>query len=171
LPQLGVLLQVACLLTLSVLLFAAAWQDLRSLRIGNVVSIAIAILFVIWTGAGALAAGSLPLSAFGLSLACAVGLFALGATAFAAGMFGGGDVKLLASVGLFAGPELAVDLLLVTALTGGVMGLAAMAGAPIGPMPAARGEATLRDRMRTRIPYGPAIAAGGLWVASRLALG
>lgn len=168
-PQLGVLLQVGCLLALSVLLLAAAWQDLRTLRIGNRFPVAVAAVFAVWTIAGFLD-GSFALSSLGLSLACAIGLFGLGAAAFAAGMMGGGDVKLLAGVGLFAGPALVVDLLLVTALAGGSIGLAVMAGAPIGPA-SARGEATLRDRMRGRVPYGPAIAGGGLWVASRLALG
>lgn len=168
-PQLGVLLQVGCLLALAALLLAAAWQDLRTLRIGNRFSVALAAVFAVWTAAG-FADGSFALSSLGLSLACAAGLFVLGAAAFAAGMIGGGDAKLLAAIGLFAGPALVVDLLLVTALAGGLIGLAVMAGAPIGPA-SVRGEATMRDRMRSRVPYGPAIAAGGLWVASRLALG
>ncbi len=163
------LLQFGCLIVLAVLLLAAAWLDLRTLRIGNRFSLAIAALFAIWSAIGFLD-GSFPLYSLGLSLACAAGLFVLGTIAFAAGMIGGGDVKILAGVGLFAGPALVADLLLVTALAGGLLGLAAMAGIPMGAVPA-RGEATLRSRMRSRVPYGPAIAAGGLWVASRLALG
>ena len=90
--------------------------------------------------------------------------------AFAIGMIGGGDVKFLAAVGLFAGPAHVLDFMLVTALVGGVLGLALLAGAPIGPV-SSRGDATLRNRLRSRVPYGPAIAAGGLWVAMRLSLG
>ncbi len=168
-PQLGVLLQVGCLTAVGALLLAAAWQDLRTLRIDDRFSIALAAVFALWTAAGFLE-GSFSLSVLSLSVACAAGLFGLGAAAFAVGMIGGGDVKLLAAIGLFAGPALVVDLLLATALMGGLMGLAVMAGAPIGPV-SARGEATLRGRMRSRVPYGPAIAVGGLWVASRLALG
>jgi prepilin peptidase CpaA len=42
-----------------------------------------------------------------------------------------------------------------------------LAGAPISPLaPAA--DATLRTRLRRGLPYGPAIAAGGLWVAAAL---
>jgi prepilin peptidase CpaA len=93
-------------------------------------------------------------------------LFAVGVAAFAIGILGGGDVKLLAAVGLFAGPAGILDLLLVTALAGGLLGIASLAGAPIGPV-STEGEAALRRRL----PYGPAIAVGGLWVASRLAVG
>jgi prepilin peptidase CpaA len=163
------LFQSGCLVLLAGLLLVAAWQDLRTLRIANELSLGIAALFGIWAVAGWLTGELSPLF-IGLSVACAAGLFCAGAVAFATGMIGGGDVKLLAAVGLFAGPAYAGDLLLVTALAGGVLGLALMAGAPIGPV-TSRGDATLRNRLRSRVPYGPAIAVGGLWVATRLAVG
>ena len=163
------LLQIGCLIALAGLLVAAAWQDLRTLRIGNGFSISIAAVFVVWATAG-LVAGTFTLPFLGFSVACAGGLFLLGAAAFAVGMIGGGDVKLLAAVGLFAGPALVIDLLLITALAGGLMGLAVLAGAPIGAV-SMEGEATLRQRLRGRVPYGPAIAVAGLWVATRLAVG
>lgn len=164
-PGLATLSQTVCLIALAGLLIAAAWQDMRTLHIGNGLSIAIVALFVGWAVIG-LIAGSYTLLAFGLSIACAAGLFAVGVAAFAAGILGGGDVKILAAVGLFAGPAQVVDLLLVTALAGGLLGIAVLAGAPIGPV-STPGEAALRRRL----PYGPAIAVGGLWVASRLAVG
>jgi len=50
-----------------------------------------------------------------------------------------------------------------------VLGLAMLAGAPIGPgLPAGRNA--LQARLRNSLPYGPAIAAGGLWVAASLVL-
>ncbi|WP_428686529.1 A24 family peptidase [Reyranella sp.] len=151
------------------LLIAAAWQDFRTLHIGNWLSIAIATLFGVWAALG-LVEGTFSFVALGLSIACAGLLFLVGAAAFAAGMLGGGDVKLLAAIGLFAGPVQVADLLLVTAAVGGLLGVAALAGAPIGAVPG-RGGATLRGRLRGRLPYGPAIAIGGLWVATNLAIG
>jgi prepilin peptidase CpaA len=159
------LLQTGCLVILAALLIAAGWQDLRTLHIGNGLSVAIAAVFCVWAVIG-LIAGTATLPALGLSVACAVGLFGLGAAAFAAGILGGGDVKLLAAIGLFAGPAGILDLLLVTALAGGLLGIAVLAGAPIGPT-SSQGGATLRRRL----PYGPAITVGGLWVATRLAVG
>jgi prepilin peptidase CpaA len=165
LSALAPLPQTVCLMVLAGLLIAAAWQDLRTLHIGNGLSIAVATLFVGWAGFG-LIAGSYTLQAFGLAIACGAGLFVVGAAAFAAGILGGGDVKLLAAVGLFAGPAGIVDLMLVTALAGGLLGLAVLVGAPIGPASTPGGVA-----LRRRLPYGPAIAMGGLWVASKLAVG
>jgi len=74
-------------------------------------------------------------------------------------------VKLLAAASLFAGSAHMVDFLAVTALVGGLLGLALLAGAPIGPV-APASDGTLRARLRANLPYGPAIAAGGLWVVA-----
>jgi prepilin peptidase CpaA len=101
------------------------------------------------------------------SVGCGIAVFAVAAAAFVAGVLGGGDVKLLAAMSLFAGPTRLVDFLTITALVGGLLGLAILAGAPIG-RPVAAGDASLKARLRQGLPYGPAIAAGGLWVAASL---
>lgn len=162
-------LQTGCLIAFAGLLLVAAWRDLRTMRIANGLSLAIVAVFGVWALAGLLG-GTFSVPKLGWAVACGLGLFALGAAAFAAGMTGGGDVKLMAAVGLFAGPSLLADFLTVTALVGGVLGVAVLAGAPIGPA-SARGEATLRTRLRGGLPYGPAIAAGGLWVAALRIMG
>ena len=164
-PLVG-LLHVGCLAVLAALLIGAGAQDLRTMHIANGFSLAIAGLFVVWAG-GELAAGRLSLLTLGLAVGGAVMVFALGAAAFAVGALGGGDVKLLAAVSLFAGPAGLVDFLAVTAIAGGLLGLAILAGAPIG-QPAVAGP--LRARLRRGLPYGPAIAAGGLWVAASQAV-
>jgi prepilin peptidase CpaA len=166
LPQ---LFQIACLALLATLLVAAAAQDVRTMHIANEFPMAIGALFVIAASAG-LASSQLSLSAFGMAVACAGGVFAVGAAAFAAGALGGGDVKMLAAVSLFAGPARLLDFLAITALVGGLTGIAILAGAPIG-RPAAVGGGSFRARLRSGLPYGPAIAAGGLWVAASLGLG
>jgi prepilin peptidase CpaA len=164
-------LQTGCLIAFALLLLLAAWQDLRTLHIADVLSLAIVFVFAVWA-LGGLAGGTFSPSRLGLAAACAVGVFGVGAVGFAFGGLGGGDVKLLAASSLFAGPALMFDFVMVTALAGGLLSIAILAGAPIGPvMPAASaGEATVRARLRSGLPYGPAIAAGGLWVAASLAL-
>ena len=132
------------------------------MQIANGFSLAIVSLFAVWA-LGELASGRLTLMGLGLSVGCAVVVFAAGAAAFAAGALGGGDVKLLAAVSLFAGPAGLVNFLVVTALVGGLLGLAILAGASLG-QPAVAGS--LRARLRADLPYGPAIAAGGLWIAA-----
>ena len=157
------LLQVCSLAAFAGLLIAAGWQDLRTMRIANSLSLGVVACFAVWAAAG-LGAGTISIATVALSLACAVVLFGIGAVAFAFGAVGGGDVKLLAAASLFAGPSHQMDFLTVMALAGGALGLAALAGAPIGRAEAGEGTA----RLQVGLPYGPAIAAGGLWVAGAL---
>jgi prepilin peptidase CpaA len=159
-------LQTGCLVAFALLLLLAAWQDLRTMHIADAISLAIVVAFAVWALSG-LVRGTQSFTAIGLALACAAVVFGAGAAAFAAGALGGGDVKLLTAASLFAGLGLISDFLLVTALVGGALGVAVLAGAPVGPLaPAA--DATLRTRLRGGLPYGPAIAAGGLWVVAAL---
>jgi prepilin peptidase CpaA len=159
------LLQTGCLAALAMLLIAVGWQDLRTLRIANGLSLATVAVFAVWAAAG-FAMGRMPLVAIGVTVACAVGVFAVGVAGFAAGILGGGDVKMLTATSLFAGPSHLIDFLVVTALAGGALGLALLAGASIGP--SASTACTVRARVRISLPYGPAIAAGGLWVITAL---
>jgi prepilin peptidase CpaA len=162
------LVQFGCLIAFALLLLVAAWQDLRTLRIADGVSVAIVVVFGVWTAAG-LAAGTFSMPQLGIAIAFALALFLAGAAAFALGMVGGGDVKLGTAASLFAAPAHLADFLTVTALTGGIVALAViMARAPRGPADE-RGEAALRGHFSDGLPYGPAIAAGGLWVAATLA--
>ena len=163
------LLQSVCLVAFALLLLAAAWQDLRSMRIGNALSAGIVVSFALWLSGG-LALGKLPASHVLAAVGCAVAVFAVGALGFAGGILGGGDVKLLAASSLFAGPGLLVDFILITAVAGGLLGLAMLAGAPIGPAAALTSGGTVRARLRGGLPYGPAIAAGGLWTAYALTM-
>jgi len=162
------LLQIGCVAVFALLLIAAGWQDLRTLRIGNGLSIAVVASFAVWSVAG-LALGQISWADLGLAVACAVAVFALGVAGFVAGVMGGGDVKLMAAASLFAGPVHQVDFLTVTALAGGVLAIFLLAGAPIGPIETTSSGA-IRTRLRGGLPYGPAIAAGGLWVAAALVI-
>jgi prepilin peptidase CpaA len=161
-------LHVSCLGLLAILLVAAAAQDLSTMHIANSVSLAIAGVYVIWAGLG-LVSGRLLLPELALSIGCGIAVVGIGAAAFAIGMLGGSDVKLLAAMSLFAGPDRLLDLLTVTALVGGLIGVAILAGAPIG-RPVAAHDMAPRARLRQVLPYGPAIAAGGLWVVASLGM-
>ena len=157
------LLQTGGLVAFVLLLVVAGWQDLRSMRIRNRLSLAVVASFLAWELAG-LASGRASIEGLAATLLCAIAVFGVGALAFAAGLLGGGDVKLLSAASLFAGPAFMLDFLTVTALAGGAMALVMLAGVSIGPGIPER-DGTLRTRMRSGLPYGPAIAVGGLWVA------
>jgi prepilin peptidase CpaA len=160
------LVQTSCLAIFALLLIGAGWQDLRTLRIANRVSLATVAAFSLWAAAG-VALGRMSSATVALSITCSLLVFAIAASGFVVGVIGGGDVKLLSAATLFAGPAHAVDFLVVTGLVGGGMGLALLVGVPIGPGVAAR-DGTAHPRLRSSVPYGPAIAAGGLWVVAAL---
>lgn len=157
------LLQTGCLAAFALLLLAAGLQDLRSMHIRNRLSLAVVGVFLAWELVG-LAGGRASIEGLASTVLCAIAVFGVGALAFAAGLLGGGDVKLLSAASLFAGPALMLDFLTVTAIAGGAMALAMLAGVSIGPGIPER-DGTFRTRMRSGLPYGPAIAVGGLWVA------
>ena len=143
---------------LAVAASAAAVSDVRKRRIPNALCGGLALAGL----ALAFVAHGLPgLGVAGLILA--LGL-AIGTFAFSRGWFGGGDVKLLAAGCCGLAPAHAVDFLLFTALSGGVLAIYALV--------TSRRVATTFITMRlpetgTRLPYAVAVAGGALllWVA------
>lgn len=140
-----------------VALLDAAWGDLRELRIRNRVPLALLAAFV----PAALASG---LSGEGwlLHLGTGVLCFVIAAILFSLGVWGGGDAKLVPAVVLWVGPAALPRFLLVMAVVGGLVALAALVSR--------RAEAgSLRPVLRGHVPYGIGIAAGGLdWAAVSL---
>ena len=79
-------------------------------------------------------------------------MFACGALLFRFGLFGGGDAKLLAAGALWIGAGSALPFLAGTALTGGALALGFLVWVGVAG----------RGRARPSLPYGVAIAAGGV---------
>ena len=136
------------LLILGALLLAAAVEDTWRLRISNI------------TSAGVLLAGILAIIIAGpqlvlwqnVVLLCAI--LAVGTALFAAGHFGGGDVKLFAAVGFWF--SLKSSLILITAifLAGGALALIVLG------LRLTRRKSDNKARRKNQVPYGVAIAAG-----------
>lgn len=142
-------------LILAILLIAAAVEDAVRLRISNLTVGLVLISAIV----AAIAAG------FDLrlwqNLVVFLALLAVGTPMFAAGKLGGGDVKLLASVGLWFDLAGAVWLLVAVALAGGVLALLVLVLRTIGWSEEIRRRVVLL-RPGGGIPYGVAIAAGAL---------
>lgn len=157
-----------CIALFATLLCAAAANDIRSYRISNSLSLAIMILylpFVLASGGGVDFWGGLTVG--GLVLVVGFVLFSLG-------FMGGGDTKLLAVTAMWAGPAHIFDFLIVTGLVGGVMGLLMLSRIRFGCAMFFERIGFARLSMvclGTVLPYGIAIAAGGLVVAGHLAFG
>jgi prepilin peptidase CpaA len=132
---------------LAATLIVAAAGDLRSRIIPNKLNAAIALLAVpFWWMSGLTL---WPEVALQVGVAAAV--FLLFALAFRLGAMGGGDVKLVAAIALWLPPVATVKLLVVMSIAGGVLTLAMMARRGSG------GD-------KIEVPYGVAIAFGGLWL-------
>ncbi len=153
------------------LLLAAAATDVARYRIPNVIVYAIVATFLV----GAAFNFAWPTTA--LAILAGVVMFLVGAGLFAAGLFGGGDVKLIAAMALWTGFAGLPRFLLVMTAAGGLLGLlwlarrrrhrAALAGnAAISAEGSATGtqpaEGAQAPQMPNRIPYGVAIAIAGL---------
>lgn len=159
---------LALLIVLGMLALAAA-SDVASRRIPNRLPVVIAASFLI---AGVAAPDRVDLIG-GLWVAALI--FAVGFVGFVFGKIGGGDVKLLAATGLWAGPAAAADFLLLTGLAGGALALLYLLPECAHAMtwmrstlerkiPRLQSIAIASDVRTDGLPYGVAIAAGGVFV-------
>lgn len=144
----------------ALVMLIAALNDVRTYRISNGLCLALAGFFplfvltapheVYWTQ-HLLVAGAVLLVGFSM---------------FALGLLGAGDVKMLTATALWAGPKLIATLLVITTIAGGLLA-AAFAGAALWHKYAGRknmGEKELESGPwhKTPVPYGVAIACGGV---------
>ena len=137
---------------LAILLLVAAVVDVRTFTISNKLNLAVALLApAYWIAAG------VPLwPDAALQVAVAAGVFALLAGAFYFGMMGGGDVKLAAALALWFSPPSTLRFLVFMSIAGGVLTLALLVAHRIRKKPG-----------RPKIPYGVAIAFGGLAILTQ----
>jgi prepilin peptidase CpaA len=140
------------LLALAAILVVAAAIDVRTFTISNRLNLTVALLAPVYWLSIALT----PWPGMAIQLAAGGIVFGLLAGAFYAGMMGGGDVKLAAALALWFSPAGTVKFLVLMSIAGGVLTLGILAWHR-----ARRGEG------RPEIPYGVAIAFGGLAILSQ----
>ena len=135
-------------------LCAAAIEDAVRLRISNLTCLAVIVVALV-----AMAIHGFPAALWQNAVVFLL-IFVAGTGAFAAAMLGGGDVKLLAALGLWMNFAGAVWLIAAVFLAGGVLALLFILTRPIRRRARkARGKSD-----STGIPYGLAIAAGAAMV-------
>jgi prepilin peptidase CpaA len=140
------------LVLLALLLLIAAVVDVRTFTISNRLNLAIALLAPLFWWSIALPVWP----NVAAQVAIAAGVFALLGAAFYAGMMGGGDVKLAAALSLWFSPLSTLKFLVLMSIAGGVLTLAVLA------------LHRLRKKQgRPEIPYGVAIAFGGLAILTQ----
>lgn len=132
---------------LAILLVVAAVIDTRTFTISNGLNAAVALLAPVYW----LTVGLDPWPGMAVQLAVATGVFLLFALTFFIGMMGGGDVKLAAALALWFPPAATLKFLVLMSIAGGVLTVLVLI------------IHRLRKREgRPEIPYGVAIAFGGL---------
>lgn len=136
------------LVALAIALVVAAFTDIRRRQIDNWLNAAIAL------GAPAFwwASGLELWPGVAIQLGVALGAFALLAGLFAMKVMGGGDVKLLSALALWIPFYEYMQLLLIMAIAGGLLTVLLVFW-----------HVARRQRDRIAVPYGVAIAIGGLW--------
>lgn len=156
------LLRSMLLLAYMGLLLSAALFDLRRFIIPDSVSVGLLGLWPFWVVLN----GGGPV---GFILLGAAVIFVLGVVFFAFGFMGGGDVKLITVLALWAEPAGLPLLVFYTSLAGALLSIYWCMPLRRYIAPLIGWTAGLRDNKQ--IPYGVAIAFGGLVVAQRHWLG
>ena len=153
-------------LGLPLFLVTAALSDLRSRSIPNALTGGMAVVGVVLCISGSSVIALQP------ALLASVVSLALGLLLQMARLVGGGDVKLFAAMAVWLGPSGSVNAALATAIAGGVLALfflrrrtpANGEAKADGPVPMISRLQLDEGRDFDRVPYGVAVAAGGLWV-------
>jgi prepilin peptidase CpaA len=140
------------LMGLAAILIVAAIIDMRTFTISNRLNATVALCAPLYW----LSISLTPWPGMAIQLAAGVAVFVLLAAAFFAGMMGGGDVKLAAALALWFPPAGTVKFLVLMSLAGGVLTLGLVGW-----------HRSKRRLGRPEIPYGVAIAFGGLAILTQ----
>ncbi len=154
------LLDTFALAGFGALVIWAALSDIRDFTIPNRIVVAILLLYPVH------ASVSFVHVDWPADLVTGAVVLFFGALLFRAQIVGGGDVKLLAAVSIWAGSELALPMILLTVIAGGVLGVIAL-GTNVW-VNRGTGLLTLSGLRKERLPYGAAIGFGGLYVIAQI---
>lgn len=154
------LLDTLALAGFGALVIWAALSDIRDFIIPNRVVGAILLLYPVH------ASTSLVTVNWPADLVVGAVVFFVGAVLFRMKFVGGGDVKLLAVVTIWAGSGLALPMILVTVLAGGFLAVIAVGNS----FWVHRGTdlLTMSSLRKERLPYGAAVGFGGLFAIVQL---
>jgi prepilin peptidase CpaA len=140
------------LVALAAILVVAAVIDVRTFTISNRLNLTVALGAPLYWLSVALE----PWPGMAVQLAAGGIVFLLFAGAFYAGMMGGGDVKLAAALALWFSPFATLKFLVLTSIAGGVLTLMVLAW-----------HHARKFEGRPEVPYGVAIAFGGLAILAQ----
>ena len=143
------------LMGFAIALLYAAFTDIRSRTIGNHLNLAIAAAAPVFWWASGMALWPDVAWQLGFALTVAailIGVYALGLKLNVL-ILGGGDIKLLGAIALWLSPVMFLNLLIIMSIAGGALAVGFVVR-----------RIVLKPKTQGRLPYGVAIAFGGLWV-------
>jgi prepilin peptidase CpaA len=137
---------------LAAMLAWIAVVDVRTYTISDRINLAIALLAPLyWLSAG------VPLwPDAAIRIGVGIGVFLMFAVAFYLGAMGGGDVKLAGALALWFTPYESLKLIVIMSLVGGLLTLVVLGF-----------HRARKKEGRPEVPYGVAIAAGGMWLLAQ----
>ena len=156
----------------------AALSDVRKYILSNRLCLSVVLLYPIFITSLYINGTPPTLGYIAYSVGIALVIFSVLVALFAYGYIGGGDVKLIPGVALWAGPNLAINFLLITTLCGGLVAILIISfqylkkyltkeksseniNLSMSKSPQSKNEENI-------IPYGFGISTGGLYVAFEL---
>ena len=153
---------ISTLFAVMVTLIIAAVSDIRHRRIRNILPLILVGLYGIFALTAQFQNDAYQVNIInglvtgGIILAGGLVLFALGA-------MGGGDVKLAAALSLFAGTQYIAGVLILIALSGGLVTVVTWAYTKV-----RQKQNKVDAANRHSVPYGVAISISGIWLCIRL---
>jgi prepilin peptidase CpaA len=152
---------LALMAVLALTLVVAAIVDVRTFTISNRLNAAIALIAPLYWWSV-----QLPLWPDGaIRIGVAILVFALLAVTFFIGMMGGGDVKLAAALALWFAPWETARFIVYMSIAGGLLTLVVMWAHR--RWPDWQVDEQGQTRAKPEVPYGVAIAAGGLVILAQ----
>lgn len=155
------ILPVLALLIFPLLMLFAAFSDLFTMRISNVLVLVLVGAFIVLA-----LVTQMPVDTILAHLGCAALVLVVAFTFFAFGWIGGGDAKLVSATALWLGFGIMLPYVVYAGLLGGALTLLILA-LRRWPLPGPLQRVKWIDRLHDNkqgVPYGIALAAAGLLV-------
>jgi prepilin peptidase CpaA len=161
------LLLMGCIAGFVLLAVSAAVSDLATMTIPNGIPLALVALFLV-----TVLLGPLDVEAVAWHVGAGLLMFAITIGLFAFGLIGGGDAKLMPAIAVWLGPAALMPFVFHTAMAGGLIAVTFLILRRL-PQPSGAAGTPWLSRLLDKsvgIPYGVAIAYGGLVAATKAPL-
>ncbi len=166
------MLTIIILILFSSLMVWAAYSDLVSLTLSNKLCLATAMLYIGYLLAIYMDGYGLTIQEILISVAFSTIIFMVCVGFFSLGIMGGGDVKLIPAVALWAGAAHIFNFLFITSVVGGLLAAAIIVRNRIKETKYYKSSVNINlsvaKKKSSEVPYGVGIAVGGLYVAYQL---